>query len=115
MVADGAERSQELLSVFSRFEPAHEALALTRRLVRILSSVVQTLVAMVDVRQHPPQCWSVAGELVGDDHPWLASGRSDDASQEGLSSVLIASLLYQHVEDDTLLIDSTPITSDAGP
>ena len=63
---------------------------------------------MVDIRQHTPQGWPIAGELVGDDYTRLASGRCENAPQECLGSQLITSLLHQDVEDNAVLVDGTP-------
>jgi len=63
---------------------------------------------VVDVWQHAPQCWSIAGELIRDDYTRLASGRRKNASQEGLSGDLITALLDQDVQDNAVLVDGTP-------
>ena len=63
---------------------------------------------MVHVRQHASQGRRVAQQLVSDHHLWFATRRGDHAPQEGLSGVLIASLLHQDVEHDAMLVDRAP-------
>jgi hypothetical protein len=108
VITDCAKRPEEALGVLGRFEPAHQSLTLARRLVRILSSVVQAFVpSVIHIRQHAPQGGSVARELVGDHHPRLAARRLNHSAKECLGGVLITSLLDQDVEHNDVLVGGT--------
>jgi len=62
---------EKALGLAGRFELLHLPLSSSRRLVRILRSVVQSLVlAMLDAGHGLPLRRAVAGKLVGDHDPW---------------------------------------------
>ena len=63
---------------------------------------------MINVRQHALQGWRVTRQFVGNHDARLAAGRRDDTSQEGLGGMLIATLLHQDVQNDTVFVDGTP-------
>ena len=64
---------------------------------------------MLDVRQRPSNGWRVAGKLVGDHHARLGAALAvKHPTQETLFSHLIASLLDQDVQHDSVLIDGSP-------
>jgi hypothetical protein len=64
---------------------------------------------MFDVRQRPSNGWRVAGKLVGDHDARLGTALAvKDPTQETLGSYLIAALLDQDVQYDSVLIDSSP-------
>jgi hypothetical protein len=59
--------------------------------------------------EHPPNGWRVVCELVRDDDAWLDAALTVEyPMQESLSGSLIASLLDQDVQYDTVLIDGSP-------
>jgi hypothetical protein len=84
--------------------------AFARRQVRVFGAIVQSLMApMLSLRQHPSNGWRVAGKLVGDHHPRLGAVLTvKHTTQEALSGYLIASVLDQDVQYDSVLVDSSP-------
>jgi hypothetical protein len=96
VVANGAERPKETLCVLCRFESLDYALA--SRQVRILSPVVQTLVAaMLGMRQNLSDGRWITGELGRDHDARLAVLAFEHLTQEPLGNLLIAPLLDQDV------------------
>jgi hypothetical protein len=64
---------------------------------------------MLTVRQCSANRRWVAGELVGDHHPWLGTGLPvKHTTQETLGGNLIAPLLDQDVQNDSVLVNSSP-------
>jgi hypothetical protein len=110
VVADSAERNQKTLRVLGRLEALEYPFALTRRQVRVFSTIVQSFVApMLSVRQHPSNGWRIARELIGDDHPRLGAALAvKHPMQKALGSHLIAPLLDQDVQYDAMLINGSP-------
>jgi len=110
VVGNSAERDQETLRMLGRLEALEYLFALTRRQVRVFGTIVQSFMApMLRVRYHPSNGWRIARELIGDDHPRLGAALAvKHPMQETLRSHLIASLLDQDVQDDAVLIDSSP-------
>ena len=110
VVGDGAKRDQETLRMLGRLEALEYPFALTRRQVRVFGAIVQPFMApMLGVRQHPSDAWRVAGKLVGDHDPRLGAALTVKHSmQEALGSCLIASLLDQDVQYDSVLVNGSP-------
>ena len=110
VVGDSAERDQETLCVLRRLEPLENPFAFTRRQVRFFSAVVQALVpTMLTVRQCSANRGRVAGKLVGDHDTRLGATLSiKGPTQETLGGYLIAPLLNQNVQYDSVLIDGSP-------
>ena len=109
VVADGAERSQETLSVLGGFEALEYPLAFAGRQVRILRPIVQTLVSpMLSVRQDPPNCWRVACQFVGGQHARFITGAVNNLTQEAFGCLLITPRLDEDVQHDAILIDGSP-------
>ena len=98
------------MCVLRRLEPLEYPFAFTRRQVRVFSAIVQPLVApMLGVRQRSSNGWRVAGKLVGDHDARLSAALAvKHPTQETLGSYLIASLLDQDVQYDSVLIDGSP-------
>ena len=64
---------------------------------------------MLGVRQSPSNGWRVAGKLVRDHDTRLGATLSiKDPTQETLGGYLIAPLLNQDVQYDSVLIDGSP-------
>ena len=64
---------------------------------------------MLGVRQHPSNGWRVAGKLVGDHHARLGAALSvKHPMQETLGGCLIATLLDQDIQYNSVLIDGSP-------
>ncbi len=77
--------------------------------MRVLGAVVQALVASVlRRREYAFDSRHVAGELIGDDHPWLAVSRCEHASQERDGRLFVTALLNEDVEHEPVLIDGSP-------
>ncbi len=103
------------LGVPSGLEPSHSPLSLTRRLMRVLCAVAQVPVLPVgDTRHYDSFCGAVAAQLVRNDHAWLASGGTEQLTEEPHRSKSIPFRLYKDVEHNAVLIDCSPeVVSDA--
>jgi ATP-binding cassette, subfamily B, bacterial len=93
--ANCAERLQEALCLLGRLEPLHRPFALPHRSMRVLGSVVQSLVTTVISMWHRPlDGGHITRQLVGDNDPRLdATLRVEHSTQEALCGVLVASTL----------------------
>jgi len=92
-----------------RFELLHLPFSATRRLVRILRSVVQSLVlAMLNVGHDLSLRRTVAGKLVGNHDTGRPHLPLQQLAQQTLSGLFVASALDQNVEHDTGLIHGSP-------
>src|ERR1700694_2280507 len=99
MVADCTKRTREALRLLRRLETAHDSFTLTRRLMRILRSVVEPFVPpMFSSGKHSPQRRRIASELVGDHHARLGPGCGHHTPQERFGRVLIPKLMHQGVD-----------------
>src|SRR3982075_1544483 len=96
MVADCTKRIQEALRVLRRLETAHDSFTLTRRLMRILCSVVEPFVPpMFSSGKHSPKRRRIAREFVGDHHARLGPGCDHHTPQERFGCVFIPTLRHQ--------------------
>src|SRR5215831_9261282 len=74
MRADDAVHLNEALRVIGRFEPAHPSLPLARRLMGVLSPVVQIPVLTVsDAGHHDSFGSRIAAQFVSNDDPWTTT------------------------------------------
>src|SRR6266481_8188931 len=79
---------EEALSLAGRFELLHLPLSSARRLVRILRSVVQSLVlAMLNAGHDVPLRRAVAGELISDHDAWRWHLLLQQLAQHPLGSI----------------------------
>jgi hypothetical protein len=108
-VVDPVMRREKPLCLAGGFEPLHLPLASSRRLVRILGSVVEPFVpAVLDPRHRFSLRRGIARQLVGDQHPRRLALLPQQLAQQALGGLLITSALHQHVEHETVLIDRPP-------
>ena len=92
-----------------RFELLHLPLSSACRLVRILRSVVESLVlAMLNAGHDLPLCRAIARKLVGDHDTGRPHLPLQQFAQQPLGRLLVASALDQDVEHDTGLVDGSP-------
>src|SRR5215471_13092863 len=104
-VVDLIVRRQEALRLAGRFELLHLPLSSARRLVRILRSVVQSLVlAMLDAGHDLPFCRAIAGKLVGDHDAGRPHLLLPQLPEQPPGSLLVASALDQDIEHDAGLV-----------
>jgi hypothetical protein len=100
---------KEALSVSWGLEALHPLFSLARRLVGILSAVVQVAVLpMLHTGQDLAHGRPVASQLICDDHPWHVRQALEQLTEECLCGLLVPPALHQNVEDVPLLIDRTP-------
>ena len=100
---------EEALGLTGRFELLHLPLSSARRLVRILGSVVQSLVLpMLNAGHDVPFRRAVAGELVGDHDAWRPHLLLQQLAEQPFGRALVASALDQDIENDTGLVHSSP-------
>jgi hypothetical protein len=101
--------SKELLCSAGRFEVAHAPLPNSSRPVRILRSIVQTLVLSIsDAWNQLFLSGSIASEFVSDDDPGGKANGLQQLAEEFLRRSFIAMALHQDIEDLTVGIDSAP-------
>jgi hypothetical protein len=87
----------------------HLPLSSARRLVRIVRSVIVSLVlAMLDAGHELPLCSAVAGKLVGDHHTRRPHLPLQQLAQQPLGCLLVAAALDQDVEHDAGLAHGSP-------
>ena len=92
-----------------RFELLHLPFSATRRLVRILRSVVQSLMlAMLNAGHDLSLRRTVAGKLVGNHDTGRPHLLLQQLAQQALGGLFVASALDQNVEHDTGLVHGSP-------
>ena len=100
---------QESLRLPGRFEPAHLSLALSRRLMRHLGTIVRVSVrAMSDGRHDRSVRSRVAAQLVGDQPPRLTLLALQQLAEKTCGSPTVTTRLDEEIEDVALLIDGAP-------
>ena len=100
---------QESLRLPWRFEPAHLSLALSRRLMRHLGTIVRVSVrAMGDGRHDRSVRSRVAAQLVGDQPPRLTLLALQQLAEKTCGSPTVTTRLDEDIEDVAILIDGTP-------
>ena len=110
MRTDDPVHLDETLRVSGGLEPPHAFLPLSRRLVRVLSAVVQVPVLPVSNAGHDDSFrGGVAAQLVRHDHtrPTTTSGLQQLA-EEPHGGKSVALWLDQNIDDNAVLIDSPP-------
>jgi hypothetical protein len=92
-----------------RFEPFHDPLSSSGRLVGILCAVVEAFVlAVLDARQDIALGGGIAFQLVGDQHTRDSSLLLQQFAQQALGRLLIAPALDENVKDKPLLVNGAP-------
>jgi hypothetical protein len=100
---------QNALCVSRRFEASHAPLSDSSRPVRILRSIVQTLVlSMFDAWNQRFLSGPIASEFVSDDDPGGKASELQQFAEELLRGLLIAMTLHQDIEDLTRCIHGSP-------
>ena len=110
MRGDDSVHLDEALRVPGGLEPPHASLPLTRRLMRVLSPVVQVPVLPVsNARHHDSFGRSVAPQFIGHDHARTAMARGpQQLAEESHSRESVPLWLDENVDDDAVLIDGAP-------
>ena len=97
------------LGVPSGFKPSHSPLSLTRRLMGVLSPVVQVpMLSMSNAGHHDPFRRPVAAQFVGNDHAWSTSRGTQQLAEKSDGCESVALRLDENINDDTCLIDCAP-------
>ena len=77
--------------------------------MRILTPVVEiAALAMFDARQNLALGGAVALQFIRDNHPWDILTAFEQLAEKLLRCLLVASALYQDIEDIVVLIDGAP-------
>src|SRR5215471_690993 len=96
---------EEALRLTGRFELLHLPLSSACRLVRILRSVIESLVlAMVNAGHDLPLCRAVAGKLVGDHDTGRPHLPLQQLAEQPLGRLLVAPALDENLEHDAGLV-----------
>lgn len=99
----------EPLKLACRLEAFHDPFASSGRLVRIFRSIIQACVRPVFDAGHEVAHGGIIGsELVGDHDPWCPPLSFQQLAHQTLCRLGISAALYQHFEDEAVLIDGTP-------
>ena len=100
---------QKPLRLADRFETLHDPLAPPRRLMRILSAIVQSfMLAMFDAKAHLRSRSPIGAQLVGDyDARWRDRGL-EERLHEPLRCRGVPSSLDQNLENEAVLVDCAP-------
>ncbi len=108
-VGDRVVDGEKSLDLASRLEAFHLPFSSPRRLVRVLGSIVETLVlTMFDARHGLALGGGVALQLVDHHHPWHHPLSRQQLLQQPLGRLRIPPALDQHVKDKAILVHSPP-------
>ena len=103
-----AVNRQESLRLAHRFEAAHRAFALPRRLMGKLGAIVRVLTRVMErVRHHLAMCGSVASEFVGDDLPRRSALLLEKPTEEPDRGCLVPPFLEQDIQDLSIPINGS--------
>src|SRR5439155_20097222 len=106
---DHPKGREKALCLSRRLEASHTPLSFSRRLVRVLCSVVEPHVLfMLHRRQDLGLSCGVASQLVGDNHPWDVLKHLQQFAEELLRSPLVTPRLDEDVEHIAVLVDGPP-------
>jgi hypothetical protein len=109
VLRDQSIRGKEPLGLPWRLEPLHPPLALTGGLMRVLRPVVQIAVLpMFGAWEDLPLRRAIAPQFIGHNDSWDILTPFQELAKESLRGLLIASALYQNVQDSPVLIDGPP-------
>jgi hypothetical protein len=108
-ICDGSVHADESLRLKHRFESPHPPFPHPGRLVGEFDPIVRVSRSVVDRfwDEFPPRD-RVAPQLVRHDRPGLSPMAGKQASEESLGGLRISSLLEQHINDLTILVDRPP-------
>jgi hypothetical protein len=100
---------EESLRVSWRLEALHAPLALARRLMGVLGSIIEIAVLpMFHARQQLSLGGSITLQLIRDDDPWSVLASFEELAEEFLRGLLVPPALPQDIKDMAVLIDSPP-------
>jgi len=109
VLGDGSISRQKPLGVTRRFEPLQATLALTRRAMRVLTTVIEiATLAMLFPWENLALGCAIAFELIGDDHARHVLQSFVKFFETLLGRLLVAPALDQDVEHVVVLIDGPP-------
>ena len=115
MRGDDSMNLDKVLRVPRGLKPSHSPLPFSGRLVRVLSAVVEVpMLSMSNTRHHNPFRRPVAAQLVSNNDARFAPRYPQQLAEESDGSKPIPLLLHKDIEDNAVLIDSSPeVVSDA--
>jgi hypothetical protein len=109
VLGDGTIRGEKALGMPRRFEALHTSLALSRRLVGVLSAIIQVAVLPVF---HPWQDLAlgrrIALQLIRHEHPRDILAPFEQLAEERLGSFFVASALDEDVQPSAVLLHRPP-------
>ena len=109
MVGDLVVRGQEPLDLARRLEALHDALSSPRRLMGVLSPIVEPFVLPVlDGGHDLPLGGGVALQLVGDQHTRCPALLLKELAEQALGRGPVATALDEDIENEAILVDGTP-------
>src|SRR5262245_46278273 len=109
VLGDGSISRQKTLGMPGRFEPLHAPLALTRRPMRIFTSVIEiATLTMFDPRQNLALRGAVAFQLIRDDHPGDILTTFEQLAEKLLRGLFVAPALHQNIENIVVLVHRPP-------
>ena len=108
-ICDRVVDGDETLAMLSRFEALHDALSSSDRPMGVLRPVIQSLVRKVFDDGHDVAFGRAVGsEFVGDHDSRCLTLSLQTLSHQAFGGLRIATILNQHVENEAILIDSSP-------
>jgi len=108
-VGDRVMNGDETLEMPGGLDSLHDPLSLSRRLMGILRPVIQSLVrTMFDAGHNVAFGRAVGSEFIGDHDAWRMALTFQKLSHQTFGSVGITAALHQHIENEAILIDSSP-------
>src|SRR5436305_8249253 len=109
MRGDDSVHLDKALGVAAGFEVSHPSLPLTRRLMRVLRSVIQIPVLSVSyLGHHHSFGGGITAQLVSNDHAWSMPSGSQQPAEETHGSKSITLSLHKDIDHDSMLIDGSP-------
>ena len=77
--------------------------------MRVLTPVIEiAALAVLDAREDLALRGAVAFEFIGDEHPWDVQQTLEELAEEFLCRLLVASTLYEDIQDVIVLIHRAP-------
>ena len=99
----------EALQMSGRFEPLHDPLSSSDRLMGIFRPIVQAFVGtMLHTRHDLSPCRVIGSKLVGDHYPWRPALAPQQLAHQARCRLGVAATLHQNIENETILIDGAP-------
>ncbi len=109
VIANGSKCRKKALCLPRRFESSHSSFSDACGLMRILRSIIQSLVlSVLDTLEHLVFSGLIAFQLIGDDHPWGKALFFEQFAEKSLCCLGIPMPLHQNVQHITLRIHCSP-------